>query len=132
MISTPYLLQKWFRKRKSVSHSSIPLLHKYAFQGSCPTISRTVLLVAWTALVGGQSVSIDEEMIMLHLLSVSMNPGEIQLTLAKSTHSTARLLARCRAAALEALYAACLCGMFTRIALTDAVIIRFPLPCSLK
>src|SRR5215469_1803963 len=78
------------------------------------------------------SVWINEGLIRLHLLSVSMNPGDMQLTLAKSTHSTARLLARCRAAALEALYAACLCGMFTRIALTDAVIIRFPLPCSLK
>lgn len=37
------------------------------------------------------------------LLSVIINPGEIQLTLAKSAHSTARLLARWTAAALDAL-----------------------------
>lgn len=41
-------------------------------------------------------------------LGVPMNPGLTMLTLAKSTHSTARLFPRCFAAALLALYAACL------------------------
>lgn len=36
-------------------------------------------------------------------LLVMINPGEIQLTLAKSVHSTAKLLAKCTAAALDAL-----------------------------
>ena len=39
----------------------------------------------------------------VHLLSVEMNPGEMQFTLAKSVHSTARDFARCTTAAFEAL-----------------------------
>lgn len=38
-----------------------------------------------------------------HLLSVSMKPGLTQFTLAKSTHSTAKLFAKCTTAALLAL-----------------------------
>lgn len=41
------------------------------------------------------------------VLFVIIKPGEMQFTRAKSVHSTAKLLARCTAAALEALYATC-------------------------
>jgi len=44
-----------------------------------------------------------QQNVLENSLSVSMNPGEIQFTLANSVHSTAKLLAKCTTAALLAL-----------------------------
>lgn len=66
------------------------------------------------------------------IISVMMKPGDTELTRAKSAHSTARPLARCTAAALDALYATCVWGTLMSVALTDAVTIRFPFPCLWK
>lgn len=50
----------------------------------------------------------------------------------EADHSTLRHLASCTTAALLAFHAACFCGTFTNIALTLAVKITFPCPCSSK
>ncbi|KAI1291366.1 hypothetical protein F5Y03DRAFT_34086 [Xylaria venustula] len=55
-----------------------------------------------------------------------MNPGETQLIRATSVYSTARLLAKYTIAAFEKLYTACIWGILTSMALTEAVIIKFP------